>query len=136
IFTIGLKGSTGGANDRLGMGNLPATGTSLTPLPWAQTRFETTTAFNGSNYIPTFIGANAALPDAGRTFRFVKYAAPANDLSVEAVFSQGTIATASGAPHVVKAVIKNMGTTAATNQTVTLDVSGSNTFTGTATVAS
>jgi hypothetical protein len=129
IFTIGLKGSTGGANDRLGMGNLPATGTSLTPLPWPQTRFETTTTFNGTGYIPTFIGANAALPDAGRTFRFVKFNAPANDLSVEAIYSLGKMPLlAAGNSNEIKAVIKNTGSTTMTNVPVTLAVTGGTAF--------
>ncbi|MFC5269195.1 T9SS type A sorting domain-containing protein [Adhaeribacter terreus] len=136
FFVIALKGTTGGENDRLGMGNLPTTGTSLTPVPWAQTRFEKTTVFGGNPYIPTFVGANALIPDAGRTFRFVKFATPANDLSVETVFSQGKISVASGTPHRVQAVIKNTGTATATNQTINLEVSGTNTVTSTATIAS
>ncbi len=124
IFGIGLKGSSGGSNDRLGMGNLPATGTSLTPLPWAQTRFETITTFNGSNYIPTFIGANSSLPDPGRTFRFVKFVAPSNDLSVEAVFTLGKQALSGTMSNPIQAIIKNNSTVAKTNIPVTLAVTG------------
>lgn len=129
IFTIGLKGSSGGSNDRLGMGNLPATGTSLAPLPWPQTRFETVTTFNGTGYIPTFIGTNAALPDPGRTFRFVKYNPPANDLSVEAVYTLGKQALTGSTSNRIQAVIKNNSATAKTNVPVTLAVTGATAFT-------
>lgn len=124
IFTIGLKGSSGNTNDRLGMGNLPATGTSLTPLPWAQTRFETTTTFNGQSFLPAFIGANALLPDPGRTFRFVKFAAPSNDLSVEAVYSLSKQSFATPVSNMIQVVVRNNSATAKSNIPVTLAVTG------------
>src|SRR5688572_13363296 len=107
IFTIGLKGTTGGANDRLGMGNLPTTGTALTPLPWPQTRFETITTFGGTGYIPTFVGANTLLPDPGRTFRFVKFVAPANDLSVEAVYSLSKQTLTTPVSNLIQVAVRN-----------------------------
>jgi hypothetical protein len=127
IFSVALKGSSGGANDRLGLSNLPAT--TFAPAPWSQARFETITTFNGNNYIPTFVATKNVLPDAGRTFRFVKYAAPANDLGVEAVYTLGKqplVAPTNN--NQIQAVIKNFGTATQTNVPVTLSVNGGTAF--------
>ncbi|KAA9341004.1 T9SS type A sorting domain-containing protein [Adhaeribacter soli] len=127
IFSVALKGSSGGPNDRLGLSNLPAT--TFAPLPWSQARFETTTTFNGTGYIPTFVATKNVLPDAGRTFRFVKYSAPANDLAVEAVYTLGKqplVAPTNN--NQIQAVIKNFGTATQTNVPVTLSVNGGTAF--------
>ena len=62
--------------------------------------------------------------------------APANDVAVEAVQTLTQLPIPQGAPHVVRAVVTNRGTSAQTNVQVTLTVTGANAFTNTQTVAS
>ncbi|WP_200504202.1 T9SS type A sorting domain-containing protein [Adhaeribacter terrigena] len=126
---VGLKGSTAAPIDWV-LASKPSSGTA-----WTATTFV--------NQDPNFPGdpalhfvRNTFLPDAGRTYRFTPFTLPPNDLSVEAIFSQGKVATATGTPHVVKALIKNTGSAAATNKVISLDVTGNNTFSTTVTLAS
>jgi hypothetical protein len=58
------------------------------------------------------------------------------DLSVGPIYTLGKLPlTGNSAPHVVKAVIKNVGTNSLTSETVTLNVTGATTFTTTATIS-
>ncbi|QJX47243.1 T9SS type A sorting domain-containing protein [Hymenobacter taeanensis] len=75
----------------------------------------------------------SVLPDAGRTYRFT--AQKANDASVSAVYSLGKLPIPFGTPHVVRAFLRNLGTNALASVTVTLTVSGANSFTNTKVVA-
>jgi hypothetical protein len=59
-----------------------------------------------------------------------------NDASTEIVYTQGQLPIPFGAPHVVRAIVRNQGVNTLTNLPVTLNVSGANTFTNTQTVAS
>ena len=59
-----------------------------------------------------------------------------SDATVSNVYTLGTIARPFGSPHQVKANITNTGTVTLTNKVVTLNVTGSNTFTNTQTIAS
>lgn len=61
---------------------------------------------------------------------------PANDVAVTAIYSYGQVAQTPNSPHVVRAVVSNLSLGALTNVSVTLTVSGANTFTTTQTVAS
>lgn len=74
-------------------------------------------------------------PDAGRTYRFTATPLPANDAAVAAIYTLGKLPTA-GLPHAVQAVVSNAGSAALASQTVTLTVTGANTFTSTQTIAS
>ena len=58
----------------------------------------------------------------------------ANDAAVEAVHTLTQLPIPPGAPHIVKAVVSNQGSTARTNLPVTLTVTGANAFTNTQTV--
>ena len=60
----------------------------------------------------------------------------AQDAGVITIQTLGKLATPSSLPHTVVAAIRNTGTTALTNQSVTLAVTGANTFTSTKTIAS
>lgn len=70
-------------------------------------------------------------PEAGRTYRFRPNVA--TDAGVQAVYTMGQLPV--GTPHVVRASIRNIGTTILSNLPVRLDVTGATTFTNTQTVA-
>ena len=122
---VGLKGSSNASGQDV-------LATKASASAWSTTTFLTgpqVDAFtaNAHNF------RSAAPPDAGRTYRFIP--AVANDAAVSAVYTLGKLPTAA-LPHAVQAVITNIGTTALTNQTVTLSITGANTFTNTQTIAS
>jgi len=77
---------------------------------------------------------NTVLPPVGTTYRFV------NSLPVDAgvsnLYTLGKIPLGYGAPHVVRALIRNIGSNILSNLPVTLTVSGANSFTNTQTIAS
>jgi hypothetical protein len=88
-------------------------------------------AFNWGNNV----NPNARpLPDPGRTYRF--NASVANDLSVRQVYTLGRMAIPFGNPYMIKALITNTGTSAQSNVSVSLNITGANTFTSTKTIAS
>src|SRR5690606_8465426 len=87
--------------------------------PWTTTTFVNEDPTSPGSLVAHFI-RNTVLPTAGRTYRFAPSVIPANDLAIEDIFTQGKVSLASGAPHQVKAVIKNVGTATATNKTITL----------------
>jgi hypothetical protein len=121
---VGLKGS-GAADNQL-----------LTAVK-GSTQAWSGTGFMASNYSSTTNAHNirlSALPDAGRTYRFNPQ--QARDASVSAVYTLGKLPVPYGAPHVIRAFIRNLGTTALTNVNVTVTVSGANSFTNTKTIGS
>ncbi|RYF71626.1 MAG: hypothetical protein EOO39_13620, partial [Cytophagaceae bacterium] len=118
---VGLKGSANTAGQVLVAVKNPA-------AAWSATTFQRTPYGTASHAI-----ARVALPDAGRTYRFVTPSA--NDAAVYAIYTLGKLPTAA-LPHVVQAAIVNLGTATLTNQSVTLTVSGANTFTNTQTIPS
>ncbi|WP_324672936.1 T9SS-dependent choice-of-anchor J family protein [Hymenobacter sp. GOD-10R] len=61
--------------------------------------------------------------------------AQAQDASVLTIHTLGKLATPSSLPHAVAAAVRNTGTSALTNQSVTLTVTGANTFTSTKTIS-
>ena len=118
---VGLKGSANTAGQVLVAVKNPA-------AAWSATTFQRTPYGSASHAI-----AQGALPDAGRTYRFVTPSV--NDAAVYAIYTLGKLPTAA-LPHVVQAAIVNLGTATLTNQSVTLTVSGANTFTNTQTIPS
>ncbi|RZJ93260.1 MAG: T9SS type A sorting domain-containing protein [Hymenobacter sp.] len=123
---VGLKGSSNAAGQDI-LATKASTGA------WSTTTFLTgpqQDAFtvNAHNFRST------ALPDAGRTYRFVPN--PANDAAVTSVFTLGKLPVPAALPHAVQAVITNAGSSALTNLVATLNVTGANTFSNTQTVAS
>ncbi len=76
------------------------------------------------------------LPTAGRTFRFTSVALPANDARVLSAYTLARIPVSFGTPHIIKAVIRNGGGSTLTNLTVSLDVTGANTFSNSQVIAS
>ncbi len=119
---LGLKGA--------GLG----TGQVLLALKGENNAWSTTT-FQNTNYASDVHNiSKAALPDAGRTYRFSNPVA--NDIAVRAVYALGKVATPGAVPQAVRVYLANLGTAAQTNVAVTLTISGANTYTATGTVAS
>ena len=116
--TVGIKGST---YYTAVLGYKPS-GAAL----WS-----TTTFIYGPYFDATHNFRNAALPDAGRTYRFVP---STNDAMVTALYTLGTASSAYGSPAPVQALISNAGSTTQTNLPVTLTVNGATTYTSTQTI--
>ncbi|RFP63588.1 hypothetical protein D0N36_18635 [Hymenobacter lapidiphilus] len=123
---VGLKGTGAAARQVL----LASKGSTAA---WSTTSFITTTYLEGSA-----TGVNAhnfrrtVGPDAGRTYRFEPQ--KANDVAVQTIYSSGKLPIPFGTPHVVRAFVQNVGSSAQANVTFTLTVTGANTFTNSKTV--
>jgi hypothetical protein len=76
--------------------------------------------------------ARATIPCIGAD----EFIIPSNDLTVKAVYTLGKLPIQGGAPHNVKAIIRNRGLAAQSNINVSLNISGANTFTTTYNIAS
>jgi hypothetical protein len=98
----------------------------------------TTAAFIDGPYGASnpFNNRNNALPDAGRTFRFVSTPPPANDAEVQFVYTLGELPLIYGVPHVVSARIRNKGTNTLNNLAVSLSITGANSFSNTQIISS
>jgi hypothetical protein len=119
---VGIKGS-GSSETQL------VTVTKASSTPWDQATFLT------GNYTGnTHNFRRTVLPDAGRTYRF--RAVAATDAAVVAVYSLGELPIPAGAPHIIRAAVRNVGTSALANVVVTATVAGANTFTSTKTIPS
>ncbi|MFD2718776.1 T9SS type A sorting domain-containing protein [Hymenobacter monticola] len=119
---VGLKGSSS-ANGQTVLVNKTGPGTTL----WSAATFITgfyTNATGAFNY------SGNVRPDAGRTYRFTPTVVYANDLSVQTIYTLGTVSSYAS-PVVVSAVIKNVGSAASTARNATLTVSGATTYTTT-----
>ncbi|GAB3876783.1 hypothetical protein GCM10028824_35170 [Hymenobacter segetis] len=92
-----------------------------------------TTLTAGTTYLVRYYSYFAS-PASG-AFSICVTAPAANDAAVSAIYTLGQLSPYVS-PHAVQAVVKNVGTAAQTNVTVTLNVTGANTFTNTQTVAS
>ncbi|QKG57566.1 hypothetical protein GKZ68_13600 [Hymenobacter sp. BRD128] len=123
----GLKGTSFTSGQLVQVVKQPATS-------WAAATFADFSAVASSNNLNTFIISRAALPDAGRTYRFVP--ALPTDVALRAIYTLGEIATPTALPHSVQAVVTNTGYQALTNVAVALRVTGANTFSDNQTVAS
>ena len=132
--------ATAGASDgsRYPQVGLKAGGLATTQLllaqkyaasPWSSTRFTTTNYTTQAHDI-----TRSALPDAGRTYHF--NLAIANDVAIRAVYTLNKAATLGALPQAVRVYIANVGTTAQTSLPITLTVTGANSYTATATLAS
>ncbi|WP_201987702.1 fibronectin type III domain-containing protein, partial [Hymenobacter rubidus] len=123
-IAVGIKGSTPTAS---------IVGTKGSTGAWS-----TTTFLAGPYQAATLANAHnirqAVLPDPGRTYRFAPTVA--NDAAVSAVYTLTKLPIPQGVPHAVKALITNNGTAALSAQTVTLDVTGANTFNNSQTISS
>ncbi|WP_242582240.1 T9SS type A sorting domain-containing protein [Hymenobacter telluris] len=99
---------------------------------WSTTAFTNTFTSGGQAYISGILAQNSVLPDAGRTYRF--RVVPATDAAVQYIYALGK--TQPGTPQIIRAVVRNLGSSALTNLAVVLNVAGANTFTNAVTVPS
>ncbi|MGI4740367.1 MAG: T9SS type A sorting domain-containing protein [Janthinobacterium lividum] len=124
---VGLKGSSSAAGQDV-LATKASTGA------WS-----TTTFFTGPYLTSTQGNAHnirqsaAALPDAGRTYRFTTI--PVTDVAISTLYTVGKLAVPTTLPHAVQAVVSNEGALALSNITVALSVTGANTISETKTVA-
>lgn len=97
---------------------------------WSVASFQTSTTQNIFNMRPA-----GGYPDVrGRTFRFNQI--KANDLGIRGIYSLGRQPRPQGNPVATQAAIVNAGLNTQTSVTVTLQITGANSFTNTKTIAS
>ncbi|GAA4389733.1 hypothetical protein GCM10023186_37280 [Hymenobacter koreensis] len=121
-FAVGIKGSGSTATQLI-------TATKPSVSAWSATTFLAGNYTGNAHNVRSTV-----LPDAGRTYRFSP--ARPNDAATLLVYSLGKLPTPFGTPHVIQGLVRNVGTSALTNITVTASVTGANTFTNTKTIAS
>lgn len=73
----------------------------------------------------------AAIPCIGAD----EFIALANDAKIKAIYTYGKLPLVTATPHQVKTIIKNMGSNTLTNLDITLNITGSNSFTNVKTIA-
>lgn len=80
-----------------------------------------------------FNNRNSVLPVPGTTIVFVSTPPPNADASV-LLYTLGKLPIGFGTPHIIKAVVKNNGVTALNGRTISLSVTGANTFSNSKTI--
>ena len=116
---VGLKG-TDAASTILGV--------KPSATPWSGTLFSAGAYIgNGHNFRGT------RLPNPGQTYRFTIQVA--NDAAASAIQGYASVITPASNPFTLRGVVRNVGNNALTATTVTLTISGANTYTQTANVA-
>lgn len=118
-FVVGIKGSSFSATNAI-------LAVKSAPDAWSGTTFTAATGLFGH-----FV-SKAALPDAGRTYRFNP--PPANDASVAAIYTLGQFPIPYAAPHIIQARITNAGSTPLTDVQVKLLINGANPFSSNRTI--
>ena len=83
------------------------------------------------SYNNVMIGGNTNFTSAEEWVYNIGGGCPANELGVDMVYTLGQLPKNQGSPHYVSALIYNYGTDTQTNVSVSLDISGSNSFTDT-----
>jgi hypothetical protein len=129
IAQIGLKGSS------FDSGQIVQVTKPQPGAAWSTATFADFSDVISSGFLNIVAIASVALPDVGRTFRFTPVPPLANDVAVRTVYTLGKVATVGGQGQAVSVYILNLSTVARTNVPVTLTISGANTFTRTATIA-
>jgi hypothetical protein len=98
--------------------------------PLGNYNFTTSNALNYGNNVVT----GRALPDPGRTYQFGPVVF--NDLSMSTIYAMGKVALPCYIPDSIRVNINNPGVNTQTGVTVTLDITGANTYSTTATITS
>ena len=102
---------------------------------WSSTTFQQgpyTSMTNAHNIRATpVIAGGTPLPDAGRTYSFALVTP--TDAAAQLVYGYNKLAVPAGQPVTIQAVVRNAGSSALTNISATLSVTGANTFTSPAT---
>ena len=132
FIVIGVKGSSSAAGQVI-------TAVKASNSPWAATIFQDKAFAAGGNAhnvrnSPTIAGGDP-LPDPGRTYSF---AVPsAIDAAAQTIYGYSQLAVPAGQPVTIRGLVRNAGTSALSNISATLSVSGANAYTApVATVAS
>ncbi len=123
----GLKGNSTLANQLL-------TVTKGSTVSWQLPTINAGNYVNNAVNYGNAVGVARPAPDIGRTYRFTPVVF--NDIAVSAVYSMGKVPMGAYTPDSIRAYITNPGVNAQTNVTVTLTVSGANTYSTTANIAS
>ncbi len=99
------------------------------------------TAWSGATFMEgpytsttLFNHRNSTLPVPAISYKFVAQALPANDAKVYHLYTLGKIPAGYSTPQTVQAVIKNSGSTVLNNVSVSLNVTGANSFSNTKTI--
>jgi M6 family metalloprotease-like protein len=116
----GLRGS-GNSNGQLLAIN-KGSGMGWGDVTYSNSNYETTATLNFGNNV----GGNRPLPEVGRTFRMIPR--QENDLAVIGIRTLAELPLNYSQPHSIKAIVANYGTTQQTNVSVSLSVSGANSF--------
>ncbi|RZL14640.1 MAG: T9SS type A sorting domain-containing protein [Hymenobacter sp.] len=143
VYDAATAGTT--ASYRFAQAGLKGTGFAVNQLvqvakgedtAWSAATFADFSNVLATNNLNTLNISATALPDAGRTFRFLQVPPPANDVAVRTVYAMGKVITGITPAQVLSVNLANLGTAARTNVPVTLTISGANTYTETRTIAS
>ncbi|GAA4366715.1 hypothetical protein GCM10023185_38070 [Hymenobacter saemangeumensis] len=119
IVDAGIKGSLTGTN--------AVVITKGSTQAWSAASF--LAAYTGNRFNVRGLASTGGAyvgPDAGRTYRFVP--TYANDAAVVAVYTLNKLPLPGGAPHIVRASIRNNGTATFAGQTATLTVTNTSTM--------
>ena len=119
FISVGIKGSAASAS-------VLATKVSVTP--WAGAMFITGPYTGNANNVRLSV-----LPDAGRTYRF-SIQVP-NDAAPSAIQGYASVIVPTSNPLSIRGIVRNAGNTALAASTVTLNISGANTYSQTQNVA-
>jgi len=125
IFSaVGLKGSSTAAAQVLTL-------TKASTSNWSDATVQAGpygAGLNGFNF------RNTVLPDPGRTYTF--QGTVAVDASVTAIYGFDQLVVPAGQPVLIRALVRNSGTAILTNRVVSLNITGSNTVSTSAVIAS
>lgn len=116
FVTVGIKGS-GSTTGQVVLAN------KASMTPWAGSVFLDAQYTGNAHNV-----RSSVLPDPGRTYTF---AIPvANDVATQVIYGYDRLVVPSGSPAVIRALVRNAGTTAVANFTVSLNITGANTLPG------
>ena len=109
-----------------------------TTVPVVAATKASTTAWSSASFLAgnytgnTHNHRNSVLPTSGRTYRFTPV--PGYDVAVAAIYGLTNMPLNYGSPHVIEARLRNNNSCDSMTTTVTLSITGTNTFLSTATV--
>ncbi|MCI1189332.1 T9SS type A sorting domain-containing protein [Hymenobacter sp. DH14] len=128
FVVVGLKGSS------------TATARVITAVKpsnnaWSSTTFQQGVYASGANAHNVrntpIVAGGVTLPDAGRTYSFI--IPTPTDAAAQLIYGYSQLAVPAGQPVTLRGLVRNAGTADLTNVSVTLSVSGANTYTSPAT---
>ncbi len=138
-FVYGTFTSSGAAAVFLGtnagiQGSVNTSSVNITKA--SATAWASATFLDGNYTGNKFNNRNNVLPTSGYTYRFTAVNLPPNDAAVLATYTLGKIPAGYGGSQIIRSMVKNNGSATLTNLSVSLAVTGANTFSNTQTIAS